>query len=167
MHYLEKEFQRLVKYTEGLGVKVTFIEDMTIDSAAAWLNDGSEIIIYNKSKKGPMSVCLDFIHELAHHLDYIHRGKKTNDYIDNILGKLETDSALTKKQRKALYEMEKSDSEFQKIIHKEVQSKIPLNRLSLQIEFDIWMYEYFYKNNKWPLKKDRKTKFKELRIKHV
>ena len=146
---------------------MTFIENSILDDAAAWLNDGSEIIIYNKNKKGPLSICLDFLHELAHHLAFIHQGKKSNEYINNILGKLEDDLPLTKKQRKALYEMEKADSQFQQMIHKEVQSKIPLNRLTVQTEFDVWVYEYFYKNNRWPLKKERKIKFKELRIKHV
>lgn len=167
MHYLEKEFQRLIKYTQGLGVKVSFIEDPKVDNAAAWLNDGSEIIIYNKHKKGHLAMCLDLIHEISHHKSFIHNDKKTNDYIDNILGKLEEKKPLTKKQRKALYEMEKADSKYHEIIHKEIQSKIPIARLSMQTELDVWMYEYFYKNNKWPLKKERKAKFKELRIKHV
>lgn len=167
MHYLEKEFQRLIKYAQGLGIKVSFVKDANADMSAAWLSDGSEIIIYNKDTKGPLRRCLEFIHELSHHLTYVHNGRKGDLKTDAILSKQEEGKVLTKKQRKVIFDMETHDSQFQKIIHKEVGSKIPLKRLELEIEFDLWIYEYFYKHGKWPKESDRRIKFKELRSKYV
>jgi len=167
MHYLEKEFQRLIKYAQGLGIKVSFVKDTNAGMSAAWLSDGSEIIIYNKHTKGPLQLCLEFFHELSHHLCWIHSGKKQDLKTDHILSKEAEGKVLTKKQRKVIYDMEVHDSQFQKIIHKEVQSRIPIKRLDLEIEFDLWIYEYFYKHGKWPKESDRRIKFKELRSKYV
>lgn len=167
MHYLEKEFQRLIKYAQGLGIKVSFVKDPNMNMAAAWLTDGSEIIVYNRHTKGPLQLCLMFIHELSHHICWIHGGKKVDLKTDNILKKEDEGKVLTKKQRKVIYDMEVHDSQFQKTIHKEIQSRIPIKRLELEIEFDLWIYEYFYKQGKYPNKKQRIIKFKELRSKYV
>ena len=128
MHYLKKEYERLVKYSQGLGIKVTFINDKKADCSAYWLGDGSEIVIYNKDSKGPMRLCLEFLHELGHHLTWVHNGRKGDLRTDNILSKEAEGKKLTKSQRKVIYDMEVHDSKFQKIIHNEINSKIPIKR---------------------------------------
>lgn len=167
MHYLQKEYQRLVKYAQGLGIKVEFIVDNKADCSAAWLSDGSTIIIYNKETKGPLRLCLELLHELSHHMTYVYSGRKGDLKTDNILSKEAEGKKLTKKQRKVIYDMEVYDSAFQKIIHKEIGSAIPIKRLELEIEHDLWIYEVFYKTDKWPTEKERKLKFTELRGKYA
>lgn len=166
MHYLQKEFNRLVKYTEGLGVKVTMSPKDNKHMSAAWVIDGSEIIIFDSNNKGPLRKCLEIIHEISHHMAYIYNGRRGDLKTDTILAKDAAGGKLTKKQRKVIYDMEVSDSRFQKVIHKEVNSKIPLSRLELEIEFDLWIYKYFYIHDKWPTGKIRGIKFKELRSKY-
>lgn len=163
MHYLEKEFERLIKYTQGLGVKVSFVDDASIDMSAAWTTDGSEIEIFNRKRKGPLLLCLEIIHELAHHLTWVHNGRGGDLNTNRILAKEMAGKTLTKKQRKVIFDMEAHDSQFQKIIHKEINSKIPIKRLEREIALDLWIYEYFYKKGIWPKIKDRKQKIKELR----
>jgi uncharacterized glyoxalase superfamily protein PhnB len=166
MHYLEKEFNRLVKYTQGLGVKVTMSPVDNKLMSAAWVIDGSEIIIFDSTKKGPLRKCLEMMHELSHHLTWVHNGRRGDLKTDTILAKDAAGGKLTKKQRKVIYDMEVHDSQLQKTIHKEINSKIPIKRLELEIEFDLWIYKYFYINDKWPTSKVRSIKFKELRSKY-
>ena len=167
MHYLRKEFNRLVKYAEGLGIKVTCIKATSSDgNAAEWSTDGSQITIYKADTKPPLKLVLNMLHELSHHMAWIHNGRKGDLKTDKILNKEDAGLELTELQRKHLYEMEKSDYEYQLLIHHEVGSKIPLWRLKAEIELDEWIYKYYWKNNKWPLMKDQTVKRKELLNKH-
>jgi hypothetical protein len=111
-------------------------------------------------------LCLDLIHEISHHLHWSHNGRKGNLKTDKILAKQEAGKELTKKQRKHIYEMEKIESQYQTIIHKEIGSKIPLSRLLVEIDYDIWIYKYWYINGVWPKRPEMRAEFKSLRVKH-
>jgi len=158
MHYLKKEFDRLCKYAKGLGVKVTFSNDKKSKADAAWVTDGSEIILYNKSNRSTLSSCLDFYHELAHHMAWVHSGRKGNLTTDKILDKEAEGKNLTELQRKHIFDMESSDSLYQELIHKEIGSKIPLFRLRAGVDLDLWIYRYFWKHNSWPTMRQRQVK---------
>jgi hypothetical protein len=156
MHYLHKEFNRLKKYAEGLGIKVTFKKDDHPDAMAEWAIDGSEITIYNKDKTGILQLCLTFYHELAHHAAWLANGRKGNLVTNKILDKQIKDKPLNSRERKHLYEMEKRESDFQELIHYEVGSKIPLSRLKEEITFDVWLYEFYWKEDRWPNGREQK-----------
>jgi hypothetical protein len=156
MHYLKKEFNRLKKYTEGLGVKVT-IKHANSPNSAEWAMDGSEIIIYNKNKKSLLQLCLDFYHELGHHRAWIERGRKDDLKTDKILAKQDAGHELTKAQRRHIYEMERSDSHYQIIIHNEMGSKLPIWRIKAEIKIDLWIYNHYWKTGLWPLRKNIKA----------
>lgn len=161
MHYLEREFNRLIKYAQGLGVKVTLYQKQS-DSSAVWLTSG-EIIIYNVGKKGYLSLILDLLHELAHHRSFVASGRKGNLKTDRIFDKMNEDGKLTKLQRKVIYDTEKKDSRFQVIVHKEVGLKIPVKRVKKEIQFDLWVYRSFYLKDKWPTQKERYEYRKKIR----
>lgn len=161
MHYLRREFNQLVKYAQGLGVKVT-LSNKNNSASAEWTTDGSSITIYNVDSKGPLLLILDVVHELSHHLAWVHNGRKGDLKTDKILDKEAAGLKLTELQRKHLYEMEKSDYQYQVLIHHEVGSKIPVWRLKAEIELDEWVYKYYWQNDKWPLVKDRRLKKTEL-----
>lgn len=165
MHYLSKEFTRLVKYAEGLGIKVTLSNKVDPDASAVWVTDGSEIILYDQTKAGPLKSCLLLIHELAHHMSYVHSGRKGNMYTNRLLEKENSGGTLTKKQRQHIYEMEKADSAYQPIIHKEIGSKIPIERLTKEIEYDMWQYKFWVNHNRLPKTKEQRAFRKKQREK--
>lgn len=167
MHYLKKEYKRLVKYAEGLGIKVTFSSSKHEYAAAMWIVDGSEIVVYNSKQMGPLQACLDLLHELSHHHTFVANGRRGDLKTDKILIKQDKNEVLTKEQRKVIYDMEVHDSKFQRVIHHEVNSKIPIKRLNLEIEYTHWIYRQFYLKATWPNKKQLQTKFKQLRGKHA
>jgi hypothetical protein len=158
VHYLKREFERLVKYAQGLGVKVTFSRDKNSNNNAAWVVDGTEIIIYDKNSKSPLQLTLDMIHELSHHRAWIENGRKGNIRTHKILNKQDAGEELTENERKIIFLDEETDSKWQKVIHNEVGSKISLKRLEAEIELDLWIYKYYWLNNKWPLNKEIKEK---------
>lgn len=162
MHYLKKEFDRLVKYTQGLDVKVTFSREKQNSASAAWTTDGKEIIIYDKTLKGPLQLLLDFLHELSHHRAYIENGRKENLKTNKILDKEASGKELTASQRKHMYEGEMNDYKWQLVIHNEVGSKIPLWRLQAEIDLDTWIYRHYWLKAEWPLMKDVKAKRREF-----
>lgn len=166
MHYLEAEFKRLVKYAQGLGIKVSLKEASDATTNAAWLVDGSEIIVYNMGRKGPLQSCLDLIHELSHHMAWVYNGRKGDLRTDMLLGKRDSGNSLTKPQRKVIYEMEKKESGYQHIIHKEIGSKIPIARLLMEVDYDVWIYWYWYVKGIYPNRIACRKKLKELRTKH-
>lgn len=161
MHYLLKEFNRLVKYAEGLGIKVIYSKKKS-NASAEWATDGSEITIYDKDKKSPMMLVVDLLHELAHHKAWLASGRKEDLKTDKILDKEAAGLELTELQRKHIYDMECADSKFQAVIHHEVGSKLPLWRLETEIELDLWIYKHFWLKGTWPMLKEIKQKKKEL-----
>lgn len=165
MHYLRKEFQRLVKYAQGLGIKVTADYGVNHSDGAAWLTDGSEIVLYNQSATKPLRNCLLLYHELAHHMAWVHNGRKGNLVTDRILDKENNGLPLTDKQRKHIYEMEKADSQYQLLIHHEIGSKIPIERIKAEIDFDIWQYKFYWKNARWATNKEQITYWRTRNVK--
>jgi hypothetical protein len=169
LHYLKKELTRVVKYAEGLGVKVVFTKRADQYASAEWLTDGSQITFYNCEKKGPLRLLLEFYHELAHHLSWVHNGRKTDFKTDQALYREDAKKAgevLEKKYRKIIYESERNDSLFQEIIHKEINSKIPLGTLKAERDLDVWIYHRYYITGKYPKFKDVTKKRKQLRRKY-
>lgn len=165
MHYLRKEFNQLVKYAQGLGVKVVFSNKST-NASADWETDGSTITIYKKKTKTPLVLNLDLLHELAHHIAWVYKGRKGNLKTNNILDKEAAGKELTELQRKHIYEDEKFDSQYQLIIHHEIGSKIPKERVQAEIDLDLWIYKYYWTEGKWPFLKEIKLKRTELLKKH-
>ncbi len=164
MHYLRREFNQLIKYAQGLGIKVIFSSKPS-SASAEWATDGSTITIYDRDRKSPLALCLDAIHELAHHRAFLNAGRKGDLKTDKILDKESEGLELTEAQRKHIYEMELHDSQFQKDIHHDIGSKIPLWRLQVEIDLDNWIYKHFWLKGEWPLRKDIKLKRSEFRRK--
>lgn len=170
MHYLEKEFRRIKKYAEGLGIKVT-LSNLTDDNAAAmWTTDGKEIVLFNYKKEGWLSLCLSFIHELAHHMAWVYSGRKTDLKTDQALyneSERKKDETISKEDRKLIYESEKNDAQYQTVIWNELNLKIPKWRVELEKELDIWIYYQYYLKGYFPIKKEIKQKRSELKSKLV
>lgn len=154
MHYLKKELERLKLYAKGLGIKVTIKPNSgPYSTVAEWRTDGSEIILYQHTYS-TLDMCLALYHELSHHIFWVHNGRqgdlKTHDALIKDEEHSQIGKSLPKRYRKIIYEMEKSECVYQEVIHKEIGSKIPLNKLLAERDLDIEIYKYWYENGNYP-----------------
>lgn len=167
----DREIDRLIKYAQGLGLKVSFI-NTNATHAADWVIDGTEIRIYTRKNKSKTDTILSIVHELGHHLWFIHEKERQPDlkfeqaidrenlYISKVKAK------TPKKLRKKILTTEIEGTKYWEVIVKDTNIKIPTWKINLQKEFDIWTYEVYYETGKFPIKKNRVEKLKELTIKH-
>lgn len=167
----KKEFERMKLYAKGLGIKVTLLKREGDDySTSEWLTTGDEIIFYNIEKKKFLDLIIDFIHELSHHMFWVHNGRKGDLKTDRALDKnqayLESGETLPKKYRKIIYQMEKDEAVYQEVIHKEIGSKVPLWRVRSSRDLDIWIYRKWYQTGEWSRPKAIDEQFKKLRKKY-
>lgn len=173
MSIRDKEIERLVKYAEALGVKVTYIRKTPASFGEAdWVIDGSEIRLYTRKNTNKTDLVLSLIHELGHHLWFIHKKERQPDLkfeqaLDRENLVFEKKKVMTpKKLRKKILEIEKEGVKYWEVIVKDTNIKIAKWKINLQAEFDIWQYEYYYENGKFPKRPIRRLKRKELINKH-
>lgn len=164
----DEEISRLTKYAQALGVTVKIINDRNEDSAYLTL-DGTELAINKHSNKYKIDFVLSLIHELGHVLYFIHEKDRIHDskYEEainrEILHEMEKSSAPPKHLREKILNFETASSEWWDTIYKETQCKFPYWRLELARKFDIWQYQVYYKTGKFPKRKDRNIKYKQLK----
>ena len=75
----DNELARIVKYAQGLGIKVVWKQHVPgQNTGATWSEDvnGTEIEMYMWPDKSKTKTILDFIHELAHHMAWVESGRK-------------------------------------------------------------------------------------------
>lgn len=164
MSIRDEEIKRLIKYAQGVDTKITFSSKDTNNSAEWILDEQSkttELIIYTKPWHTKTHIIMCIVHELAHQMSYIYSGRKLSKKIHKVTSKEE--HALTKKERKIIYEMEVNDFKYQYNIWQEVNIKIPLWKLTLEQGIDEYVYKIFYKENRFPSRREKRIKRKELR----
>lgn len=161
----DEEIKRLIKYAQGLGVQVSFLQGNTYDSAQ-WYIDGSKIEVFTKKNETKVKLILSLVHEIAHQVCFIHeKDRKEDKRFREALIKVDEDKS-TKKDRKIILDFERASTMYWEIIYKETNLKFPIWKLHQAKEYDIWMYEYFYENGEFPGAKLRKQKNKELKEKY-
>ena len=166
----DEELKRLESYAKGLGVKITKKKGKRFDPGAAWVVDGSEIILFVSPRDSKTTLILRLIHELAHHKGWINNGRKQDLNTNQALilddeRNNRKDPPLPKKQRKLIYETEKNDMQYWDEIIREVNIKIRSERIKLEKEMDLWTYVYYVKNGKYPTGTQTKQQRKDLKKK--
>lgn len=170
----DEEIQRLVHYAKGLGVKVVFSsrKDDT-DAAAEWSIDGTEITIFTKKQDSKTDTILSLIHEIGHHVWFIHEKNRQPDLkfeeaisIQDLVETEDRDRPTPKKLRKKIYEVELASSQWWETIYKETDMKFPIWKLHAQREFDVWVYEVFYKTGHFPKTSQKREKWKTIKEKY-
>jgi hypothetical protein len=163
MSYLDKELARLEKYIEGLGI--TLIKRSKQDKDSETTNYGTwshnEIELFVNEHATKTEIILTLLHELGHQVYFKHHDQPPIP--DEVMLPLST---LTKSQRKKILDYERNGIEYMPTIAIELGLKIPLFKVYLQSEYDIWQYEYLYEHGKYPGIKERKLKKKELTKKY-
>lgn len=168
----DEEIKRLIHYAKGLGVRVVIYNKSHPDSAAEWLLDGSQIQIYAGKGTTKTDIILHLIHELGHHVWWIHEKDRQPDlkFDEAItrenLFKTETDTPTPKHLRKRIYDVEVAGTKWWESIYKETNIKIPMWKLQTAMEFDMWMYEVYYETGLFPKGKTHRDKYLEIRGKH-
>lgn len=167
----DEELNRLIKYAEGMNIKVSFKRENT-DSVAYWFTDGSGITINTKYCKTKTLCILALIHELGHHLQFIYdKERKPDESLNNALDRHEQyeyniiDTPAPKAMRKKILDDEREGAKWWETIYNETDMKFPIWRLHAEKEFDLWKYEVFYETGHFPKGKARSEKYKEIKRK--
>lgn len=159
----DEEIKRLIHYAKGMGVKVIIYNKNNSDADAEWTTDGSMIKVYVNSKTSKTDIVLSLIHELGHHVWFVHEKDRQPDLkLDEALERHDDTNPAPKHLRKKIYDMEKASTEWWWSIYKDANIKIPEWKVNAAMEFDTWMYEVFYETGKFPIGKKKKEKNKEV-----
>jgi len=159
----DEELKRLVKYAQAMNVRVSFKPQHNVDADADWTTDGKEINIYDSSKKSKVFLILCLIHEIGHHCQFIHgNDRKVDAKLDEALASEEE----KKSYRKRIYDWEVKGTGWWESIYKDADLKFPIYKLYIERDSDLWMYQTYYETGKFPTKKDKREKRKELKRKY-
>ena len=168
----DKEIDRLIHYAKGLGTRVVFSKKNNGD-AAEWNLDGTEITIFTNSQDSKTDTILSLIHEIGHHVWFIHEKNRKPDLkfeeaisIQNLVETEDRNRPTPKKMRKKIYEVELASAQWWETIYKETDMKFPIWKLHAQKEFDIWIYEYFYNTGNFPTISQKTNKWRIIREKY-
>lgn len=167
----DEEIKRLVKYAEGLGLKVLFSQMKNPDAVADWHIDNSQITVYSKKNGSKIETVLSLIHELGHAQHNVwEKDRKVDERLSNVLSKIdeyESKGLVAPAQcRNALYRYERDSAAYWEAIYKETNMKFPKWRLFATMELDIWVYEYYAQTGNFPKRKQTRSKWRELAGKH-
>lgn len=158
----DEELNRLIRYAQGMGLSVRFkpyVKGCT--PAAEWSNDGTEIVVYMKSRCSKIEKILSLIHELGHHKAFVNANRTVDPKVDEVLG----EEDVKKRGRKRILDMEVNDASHWEDIYNDTNCKFDLKKLYKQREFDIWCYEVYYETGRDATSQERKAKMGELRKK--
>lgn len=147
MHIARKELERLIKYSQGLGIQVSMITSKhETDAACLIYDEPPRIIIYNKGKSITNTiVCL--LHELGHAQDWLDRGKPQ---ISKVFTK-ELDESYNKAERETVKNSEYKAAYYMPVIAKKLDLKFPqMYKIKAEAAYDRWTAKYFYDNGDFP-----------------
>lgn len=168
MNIRDQEIERLVRYAQGLGVKVVFKNSPdSIKNSATWSLDGTLIELYVRKAETKCSIILSLVHELGHHLWFVYKKERKPDLkFEEAIERDNLDSITPKRIRNKLLNFEKEGVKFWDTIIIDTNIKIPKWRIDRAKELDIWQFEVYYEKGTYPSFKEVKLKSKELKVKY-
>lgn len=166
----DQEISRLVKYAEGMGVKVRFLTKTdSPDDAAGWTTDGTEILMYMNNRTPKIELVLSLIHELGHHVWFIHEKNRKPDLKfeealerQNLYEKELSNTPTPKALRRKILSIEVAGTEWWDIIYQDTGLRFPKWRLEVAKKFDIWVYEQYYETGFFPSRKLGRQEYNRL-----
>ena len=150
MANINNDLHRVKKYAEGLGIKVYFKDYYRGAGGADWDMENQNITIYVHKGQSKTQILLTLLHELGHHLDWIYNDKKIKKQerkaqqilcSGHMFGKR---NDLTKRQRKLILDSEIGGVNYMSLIHKELNLSVPLWKVKMQQDLDIYDYQMLY-----------------------
>jgi Zn-dependent peptidase ImmA (M78 family) len=115
----KKELNRLIKYSEGLGLTIEFRPD-TKESPSEYggFYDDSDkkITIFLEKKTTIKRQILTLLHEIGHHLDFIYKNKKEPMYVTTAyhaeVWRIDRKKKLPRTLREIIYNCEKDGIKY-------------------------------------------------------
>jgi len=160
----DEELNRLIKYAQGLGTIVRFKPYVPSSAISAeCTTDGTEITIYTDSKMTKTDKILLLIHEISHLKSFIANDREIDPKIDEALDNKEQ----SKRHRKRILDMEIKDSSHWETIYRDTNCQFNINKLHMQRDMDIWLYQFSYDEDRNATGEEKKQKRKELRKKYA
>lgn len=151
------EIYRLIWYARGMGVKVKFKRYIPRSYVHAyWLEDGSEITIFFKPGMSLRYLTLSLIHELGHHKDYIHRGRKEDILFSKAHDKIEDRNKRNKKYWKTILKTEIEGTKYWFDIYRDTGCTFPIKYLYKAMDKDIWVYRFAADHSRDPNIQEKK-----------
>lgn len=170
MSQRDEEIKRLINYAKGHGLKVITSPARAGDADASWSLDGTEIELFIRKRNSKTSLIMSLIHELGHHLWFINEKNRQPDLnfeaaIARIDRGLVKGKPPGKRYRKRVLNVEIAGTKWWRVIYNDVNIKIPIWKLDMNMEFDVWNYQYWYETGVDATKEQRNAKRKELTLK--
>jgi len=169
----DEEIARLYKYAEGLGLRVIVKPYRRGDPGATYDDEDQEIVLYQWSGQSKTRIIMNFLHELGHHMDWVHNLRRMpgNEVLIKAIDRewtrtRRTDPVVPKSHRKLIYEMECRGIAYMNVIAKELGIKIPEWKIRAEQEYDRWVYYRYYQSGNIPADKEAKAKFTAIYQKH-
>lgn len=154
-HPRDAEIKRIVLYCKGLDIKVRIANYAWEDAGEFAHEPVSEININKRTHTSKTELILTLLHEISHHYYWIHTKIPIPEGENS-----------SKRYRKKLYEWESNSLVTMLTLWTELQLKIPKWKVEMAIESDSWAYQFFYEHGRFPNRKERKQKNKELNLKY-
>ena len=153
------ELSRLIKFAEGMGLKVRFKPYVKGGNRAEWITDGTEVTVYVTNRCSKLDKILSLIHELGHHKAFVDNERSLTEKVDEALNRDDP----TKLHRKHIFDMEYNDSLYWEQIYRDTNCQFGLDRLEMQRQYDVWVYQHYYETGEWPTWNEKIEKKKEFR----
>jgi hypothetical protein len=162
-----RDLNKLKKFIKSFGLRLYFRPYTRYTDLAHYVS-GQNITVFVSKKINKTEIILSLLHEIGHHLDWI-----TNKRLDK-----ETEKAYTKfddkdfkKYAKIILDVERAGIKHMTSIHKILNLEISIDKVKRQQKIDLFHYEFFYKNKKFPsiddlIKFESKLKYGKKRKKY-
>lgn len=162
----DKEIKQLVLYAKGLGLKVTIYNRKNANCQAMWSLDGKSIDIFAPPKTSKTDIILSIVHELGHHLEFVHdQERQLPKKLIRAWERVSDNNELTDHERKLIYEDEVAGTKFWDVIITELDIRLPKWKIEAQKEMDLWVYKVYMKTGYFPPRSQSVKKLKEIRKK--
>jgi hypothetical protein len=165
----DDEINRLKKYAEGLGIKITLVPFYRGSGGGEWDMSSREITIYTRDDWSKTDYILTILHELGHHLDWVYNDKKDSAISYKAYAMLNQGHMygprldMSQKYRDVLLAEEEAGVYYMDILHKELDLKIPLWKVKMQQELDLYDYVCLSKEGRFSTTKEYRAHRKTIK----
>lgn len=163
----DDEISRLMKYSEGLGLTVTFKKaPYGGRTGAEWALTADRITVYEFSSDTKTTIILRLIHELGHHLDFVYNNRRHRDAIINAYEFTAKGKKIPKRYRKIIYDDECNGAAYHLTVWHELNLKIPKWKVEVERDAQLVAYKYEYVHGAEPSNKHMEETRQKLREKY-
>ncbi len=155
--------ERLVAYAKGLGLSVRILPEVPgLGEAGTYEVSGdgtAELTVYTHKRQSRLEVVLTLIHEIGHHLDYVHKFRRLESFVGVV-------EAEAEGRYEDILKTEIAGTKYWRRIYTDTACSFPVWRLYLAMEFDIWQYVFLRDTGKYPTRAQRRRKRMQLTREH-